>query len=164
MSYLEFPKVLTIEAADTSEKLYLGGIKPSKSGELQYVTLNMFKHGVLPGTVAVKMGLHLNTSFASAYAFSTEFFLSDVETEIATSGDWLSITRFTFARPNLNKNSTYYLTLQTSGYTRSGDTFYIGAVRDNNFPVTSTVTPTPIGQNGQAYPAQFSAFMYVLPE
>jgi hypothetical protein len=138
MSYLQFPKTGVVAVLDTGDKLDLGGFQPATNGELRHVIINMMKVGTLSGSVACKIGLHLSDDFSTSYAESDQFFISAIESEVDGSDKtrWRAWVRFDFNRPNLNKNQLYRLSLQLPNYTRNGDTFYIGAIKDDpNNPI-----------------------------
>jgi len=157
MSFLNFSQRLMVQVVDTGEKLDLGAIRPSKSGELQHVRVAMAAFGDMQGSVSARVGLHLSNDFTAAYALSNAFFLTSVEARLAgTPTDyWLGEIRFDFARPNINKNITYRLSLQLTGYTRSGETFWVGAIRDYPFPNKEVAVP---GNYATLYPARTQLF------
>ncbi len=161
MAFLQFAKKQMIEALDTSEKMDLGGIQPSQSGELKYITIGLFKLGSLAAATKVKIGLHLSTDFTAAYAFSDEIFITDIESaeDNITTDTWRAVVRFDFNRPNINKNQEYRLSLQTVDYTRNGNTAYLGSVRDEPYPIYSLA-----GANyGIEYPASKALFAFQEP-
>jgi len=161
MAFLQFPKVQMINAIDTGEKLDLGGFQPAANGELRHVTIGLLKVGVLSGSAAVKLGIHLSTDFTAQFAFSDEIFISAIEAASAdiTTDTWRAIVRFDFARINLNKNQEYRFSLQTSTYTRIGDTNYIGVTRDEPFPIYSLAGAA----YGAEYPASKAVFAFQEP-
>lgn len=157
MSYLNFSETLFVQALDTSEKLNLGGWQSLVSGELAHITLNMFGTANLSGSAAVKIGVHLNTDFTGQYVFSDEFFIKDVPTELgAATSPFLAYVRFDFDRVPINKNQLYYFSLQTSSYTRTGDTHYIGVVKEYPDPIYDFS----LSSNITIRPAQRSHFSY----
>lgn len=161
MAFLQFPKIQMIQPIDSSEKLDLGGFQPVNNGELRHVTLGLFKIGSVPTSTKLKLGLHLSTDFTSQFAFSDEIFMTSIESEEdnITTDTWRAIVRFDFNRVNLNKNQEYRFSLQTVDYTRTGNTAYIGVVRDEPYPVYAIA-----GANyGIEYPASKAVFAFQEP-
>jgi len=160
MSYLNFSDKLFVKALDTGEKLNLGGLQGAASGELTNITLNMYGTADLSGTASVKIGIHLNTDFTGQYAFSDEFFIKDVPTQLGDiSSPFLAFVRFDFNRIPINKNQLYYFSLQTSGYTRTGNTHYIGVVLE--YP--DAIYDISLSNNILIRPAQRSHFALQVP-
>ena len=161
MAFLQFSKTQMIQAIDTSEKLDLGGFQPATNGELKHVTLGLLKVGLLSSSMTVKLGLHLSTDFTAQFAFSSEIFVTNIEAGNAdiTTDTWRAIVRFDFARQNINKNQNYRFSLQTTNYTRVGDTSYLAVVRDEPFPIYSL----PGATYGSTYPASKAVFSFQEP-
>ena len=161
MAFLQFAKTQMIQAMDSGETLNLGGFQPAVNGELRHVTLGLLKVGSLISATTLQMGIYLSEDFSSAYATSDSIFVTDIEAaEADITGDtWRAIVRFDFSRPNLNKNQLYYFALIPGSYTRTGDTNYLGVVRDEPYPIYSLA-----GANyGIEYPASKAVFAFVEP-
>lgn len=162
MAFTQFAENQSVHVADTGERLDLGTILPSQNGELQYIRQVIYINGTPAASDEVFLGLHLSTDFTAAYATSNSIFLLNIIDEVTDTptGGLLADVRFTFDRVNINKNQTYYVSLQTNNYTRNANTYYIGAVRDYPFPITEVAVPRSIGW---MYPAKKAFFMFVEP-
>lgn len=136
MAFLQFNDYQLVKTIDTSETLEVGQLTPKNNGEIKYIRLCMVKVGTLPNGVLLTCNLHTSSDLTAAYASSTAVDLTTAQAagELNTTGEWISWIRFDFARENLNKNISYYVSLTTSGYTRNGDTFYIGVCYDYPYP------------------------------
>lgn len=146
----------------TSEKLDLGGFLPAANGELAHIRQDLFIRGTHAGSAALFLGLHLSTDFTAAFAVSNSIFILDMGSPLVGSptGDFVAEVRFDFSRVNLNKNQEYRLSLQSTGYTRTGDTLYVSALRDFPNPTFEISSPN---SNGAAYPARKQLFAFQEP-
>jgi len=128
MAYLQFPKQLLMKTFDTGERVELGGFQTTDNQELRHIRVNLFQNGTPGGLEELTLNLHTSNDFTGTYASSNTVLMSDVT-------DNLSWVRFDFARPNINKNLTYFATMTTANYTRNADVFYIALAYDFPFPI-----------------------------
>jgi hypothetical protein len=133
---LQFNDYQLIKTIDTSETLEIGQLTPKNNSEIAHIRLCMFKTGTMPSNTTATCNIHTSSDLTTAYASSTAVTMLDAEAadELNTSTAWISWIRFDFARENLNKNISYYVSLTTANYTRSGDTFYMGVAYGYPYP------------------------------
>ena len=152
MSFLQFPDKKYVKTIDTSEIVRLGSINIVDNIELQYIRPSIFIYGALGGIEQIRVNLygdenHLNKIFSSSWRNLSEISMS--------TNYWLGWIRCDFARQNINKNITYYLSVELNNYTRNGETFWIGLNRDY---------PTPTYDNSEdlwdGHPLAFQIFGY----
>ena len=129
MAITQFPNILIVKKFDTSENIEIGQFKPTKHGELKYARTRFLVRGNIVGTERVRMKVHLTSDLTVAYATSTWVNVSTFDTS-SGSNDMLSWVRFDFNREPLNKNQSYYFSIESGNYTRNADTFYLGLTYD----------------------------------
>lgn len=130
MSLKDFAKVQYVKTIDTSEVIKIGSFKDISNGELAHIRLLFYIKGLLSGTEKFRTKVYSDAGFTQLLYTSS---WSDFST--ASVGNWLGWIRSDFARENINKNLTYYVSCELTGYTRNADTFYIGVARDWPWPI-----------------------------
>lgn len=158
MGFLDFAETQYIKTIDTGEQPRMGTFKVTQNSELKYMRVKPYIQGTLVGTEKIRLKIYSDTTFTSLLytsSWSNLYEVVDENGDVAT-GDWLGIIRIDFNRENLNKNITYYVVAELTGYTRNADTFYIGLSYD---------FPFPIYDNGQSlyynHPIAFEIFTYI---
>lgn len=138
MSTKNFSKVNFIKSIDTGEEVRCGGFKLKNHGELDHIRPLIYIQGLLSGTERLRAKLYEDSNHTKLLATS-QWTIPLVN---ATLGNWRGLIRIDFNKENINKNITYYIGLELTGYTRNGESFYIGVARDWPYPIYK-ITPTP---------------------
>lgn len=129
MSSYQLPKYLWVKTLDDNEECFIAQFRTSTNCEVRYLRPRFFIHGF--------------TSFTTE-KFRLKIYSDDLRTKILYTTDWRvfsDISNFsgnghwfipvTCDYFNLNKNTSYYASLEISGYTRNGDTSFISVWMDS---------------------------------
>lgn len=135
MSVQAFPEYSFWKIADTSEVVLAGGFTFADNQQLHQVIPHVYLHGTLTGTEKIRSKLYLDSALTKVLDTSDWFTLSEI-TNIAQY--WRGRIGLTFSnKPYIETTKTYYISFETTGYTRNADTFYIGYLLDDFNPVNS---------------------------
>lgn len=129
MSYNQFPSPFFIIAADSNETIKLGSFQNDENIELTNILIPIYKHGTAGGSESMTAKIYADSNYSVLLASSDAFLLSAV-TGLTTY--WIGNLRFDFSNYQINNQQTYYLGLSFSNYTRSADSYFIGAVMDTH--------------------------------
>lgn len=130
---MDFPSKLYVKVIETGEEAYLGGYSVTDLTSLVYARAFVFKAGSATGQL--RLNVYGDSKRTEVLATSEWSDLASIE-EFA-GGDWLGRVRFTFANLNLSNNHQVYVTCETSGYTRNGNTDYLSLLFD--WPLSTNV-------------------------
>lgn len=137
MSFRQFSEYQYIRVMNTSEVIKLGGFKISTNHELKYMRVLTYINGTLSGSEQLRVNIYSNPGQTKKIMHSSWIDLNGTienETGSIVTGNWLGLIRFDFDRQNINKNIFYYAGVESTSYSRNGDTFYIGFSHDYPFP------------------------------
>lgn len=136
MAFQQFSEVQYVKVFDTDEEIKCGGFQVANNTELEAIRLGIFVEGTLSGSEQIRCNIYSNAGASKLLFRSAWSDLSDLEYSNGSTvtGDFIGVVRANFSRQNLNKNITYYATMELNNYTRNGDTFYISGVFDYPFP------------------------------
>lgn len=127
MALTQYPSHLYVKTFDTSETVKLGSFQVAAATELKYLVLWIYKHGTAGGSEQMRVKLYSSENQQAALYTSDWSALASIS---GISTYWLGWLRFTFDRANLSANLRYYFAVETTGYTRNEDTYYLSAVLD----------------------------------
>ena len=122
MAFQSFPDTLYLKTMATGETVAAGGFSVPDAQELRHVVLTVYKHGTAGGTERLRLKVFHDEAQTKTYATSDWATVSEA---IEGATYWIGRVRFDFGYQNLSAGETYYLGVESDGYTRSGDTFYI---------------------------------------
>lgn len=142
------PSTAYIKTWDSDEVVKCGAIDVQDNTNLLYLRVLLYKHGTHGGTEQVRAKVYSDADYSKLMYTSEWADLADIDG--LTSSPWWGWFRFTFARQALNKESTYYVALETQNYTRNADTYYLSHSLD-----------WPVAQNTQADPSAPGAMMQI---
>jgi len=143
MTLAHFSNRLQCKVFETSEVVSPGGFTLAQAQELAYIRLLIYKHGTAAGTEKFRLKVYADADLTKLIATSawSEFANPDAAAILAASA-WLGYLRFDFAREWLPASQAFYLALESSGYTRNLNTFYVGGILDWPVPTyTQTYSP-----------------------
>ena len=141
MAFSPFPRDLFVKTIDTGEEIVIGEIQTGHALELKYLRAILYKHGTGAGTERCRINIYSDEGRTSLLYQSAWSSLSDIE-DLSTM--WLGWVRFDFAGESLNQNLSYFATIETDGYTRNADAFFISYVFDWPVPVYEALSGTPL--------------------
>lgn len=123
----QYPQNIYMLVAETSP-LELGSYVLAESGDIQNAEIRIYNQKT--GAYSYALTLIISSSEGGpALATSTAVTFDNTETGQATSY-WLGAVCFTFTDYTLLAGQRYYFRLSYTGYTRSGDTTYMGVLCD----------------------------------
>lgn len=139
MSIKNFSNVQFVKSVDTGEEVRCGRFQLQSSGELGAVRNLVYVQGTLAGTERMR------TKFYSDANHTKLLYTSDWSPYLtsALTGDWIGFLKTEYNKENINASLSYYIGVEFDGYTRNGETFYIGVCRDFPYPIYK-ITPTPL--------------------
>jgi hypothetical protein len=119
-----------IKVLDTGEAYHGATFTVDEAQEIGHVRLVLYKHGTHAGTERLRVKLYHASDLTKLYATSEWSDLADIS---SLGANWIGWLRFDFDREWLSPSETYYLAVETTGYTRNADTFYLGFALDRSF-------------------------------
>lgn len=125
MSVLQLPNLVSVLCLETGEaKASLGAFRVASHFELDHIQLTMLKFGPVAGTPSFRLRLYPTADLVAPiwvpFGFRALSELADPMPDY-----WTGLVRFDMGGFPLNKNLTYYLAVETSGYTASSSA-YVG--------------------------------------
>lgn len=131
MTLRKFPSKLYCKVFGTGETVSPGGFTLAQAQQLQYVRLLIYKHGACAGTEQFRLKVYADSALTKLVTTSAwSSFASDDASAIRAASYWLGFLRFDFAKEWLPASQAFYLALESTGYTRNGNTFYVGGILD----------------------------------
>lgn len=132
MAFQDFSETLYIKTMDTGEEIRVGSFATANNMELKYIRLTLYIDGATPTNEQIRMKIYSDSGFSSLLYTSDWSTLSDIT---GVSSRWLGWVRVDFNRENINKNKTYYATIESQNYTRILGTYDIGFAYDFPYPL-----------------------------
>ena len=152
MAFLQFPKQQYFRAVNTGEEAKLGYFNLDAGTELKFMMATLFQMGIIATPYQIRMKIYGNDTLVSPIVTSEWVTLSAATllngndtTGTAYTTNWLGNVYIPFSGNPLNPNINYYMKMETSGYTRVGDTFYLGVNLDWYSPTNTPVSSTEAG-------------------
>lgn len=143
MAFTQFPREQYFRVLETDTITRMGNFQVPDGTELQHMMLTLFIRGVIASPVNMRVNIYGSDSNETA-EFSSEWITLSTTTlssSPAYTQNWFGNVYADFSGNPLNPNVVYYMTCETSGYTRNGDTFYIGLNLDWYSPVNTQISP-----------------------
>lgn len=131
MAITQFPKEQYFRTLNSDQVTRMGYFNLATGTEITFVTVWAFVRGIIASPFQIRMNVYGNNDqavpiFSSSWATLSAATLLDNSTGAPYSNNWLGYFNLDFAGYPLNPNINYYVSMETSGYTRNLDTFYIG--------------------------------------
>ena len=152
MAFLQFPKQQYFLAVNTGEEAKLGYFNLDAGTELKFMMATLFQMGIIATPYQIRMKIYGNDTLVSPIVTSEWVTLSAATllngndtTGTAYTTNWLGNVYIPISGNPLNPNINYYMKMETSGYTRVGDTFYLGVNLDWYSPTNTPVSSTEAG-------------------
>lgn len=153
MTYGNFNNRVTVTVPDNdADVILLGSTKYEKNFNLKHVVVWCFLKGVSNVTnEQIQLKIHSSSNTSRVLTSSNLIRLSDC---VSGTTNYKFRVRFDFDDFQLSSNNTYYLSFNTTNYTRNGNTFYLAVERDNPFstnPLGSAETASTINDIAYRY-------------
>lgn len=152
MAFLQFPKEQYFRIVNTGEEAKLGYFNLGAGTEIKFIMLTLYQQGVIASPYQIRLNLYGNETLTDAIVTSEWVTLSAATlldgndtTGTPYASNWFGNVYVPFSGNPLNPNVNYFMTLETSGYTRVGDTSYLGVNLDWYSPTNNALSPTEAG-------------------
>ena len=133
MAFKQFPKQQYFRIINTDIVTRIGYFNLKDGTELKEMMITLFVKGIIAAPFNIRMNIYGNDDqaepiFSSDWAELSAATLLNNDTDPGTAytNNWLGTIYFDFPGYPLNPNINYFMSIETDGYTRNGDTFYIG--------------------------------------
>lgn len=135
MAFKDFPDQQYYRVLETDMTTRIGYFNVSMGIELEQIVITLFQMGTIASPYNVRLHLYGNDNsatpiYTSDWAEASATTMINDDTGLAYTTNWTGIFPLNFDNAPLNPNNDYYMSIQTSGYTRVGDTFYVGVNLD----------------------------------
>lgn len=145
MAFLQFPNQQYFRILDTDTETRLGYFNLDHATELAHVMLTIYVNGTIPSAFDMTLNVYSSSRYSSPL-YTSEAAEISVATLVPTYvTNWLGNIYLDFDRNPLNPNINYYLSVETNGYTRNGDIYYVGVNLDWYSPVNNQLSATEAG-------------------
>lgn len=124
MAFKNFPSPLRFKVIETSETVCAGSFLLPRSLDLAQIVMVLEKHGAHVGTEKLRAKLFHDKAMTKSFAVGSWMKLTTVIPDLSSS-DWIGRFPLDFSRVQIPAECPVWLAVEASGYTRSGDTFYL---------------------------------------
>lgn len=139
MAIRQFPRLQYWKVHATGEVVAAGAIQVAVPQRLGAIKLTVYKHGTEAGTERFRVKLFHDLAQTKLYATSQWVSFEAVNEYLSSPMGqyWRGTFAFEFARPypNLSTSSTYYVAVESDGYTRNDMLYYVAWCLDWPLPV-----------------------------
>lgn len=126
MAFTQFPKEQYFRTLDSDQITRFGYFNLSNGTEIKHMMWTLYVNGPIPAPFQMRVNVYGNDEQASAI-FSSQWAVISAATLFPTyTTNWLGNVYFDFPGYSLNPNINYFMSVETLGYTRNLDVFYIG--------------------------------------
>lgn len=133
MAYKDFPEEGYWRTLETDTITRFGYFQLLSGTEIRHIMFTFYVNGLIATPFNVRINIYGNDDqaepiFSSSWATfsSTTIVNNDFDPGIPYTDNWQGNILFDFPGYPLNPNIKYYMSVETSGYTRVADTFYVG--------------------------------------
>ena len=135
MAFFDFAETQYIKTVDTGEEIRVGSFKTAENLELQYMRPTIYITGTtLVTDERIRVNIYSERTYSAILYQSSWSNISEIS-GLMVKDRWIGWIRVDFNRENINKNITYYPTIELDNYTRDGQNFFIGFAHDFPFPI-----------------------------
>lgn len=134
MGIEQFPTDSYLKVCETGELVVAGGFQTARHEELRHIVMRLYKRGTRAGSERVRLKIYADDACVQLMAWSSWVALDDIP-RIDEDQIYIGDVRFDFESFNVNKNRTYWLAIETDGYTRVQSSFFLGFLYDWPDPV-----------------------------
>jgi hypothetical protein len=145
MAFTQFPHQQYFRSLNTDTNTRMGYFNLQDGTELKNMMLTIIQIGTIATPYTLRMNIYGNDTLASPIITSDWAIISQTTLEPTPTGYWIGNIYLDFQGNPLNPNVDYYMTAETSGYTRVGDSFYLGINLDWYSPVNTQLSATQAG-------------------
>ena len=142
MAFLKFPNQQYVRVLNSDQNTRLGYFNLQDATEIKHIMVTLFQRGVIVSPYSIRIRIYGNDDlesaiFSSDWATLSTSTLIDNETGLPYTRNWIGNIYVDLDGYPLNTTLNYYFSVETDGYTRVGDTFYLGVNLDWYSPVNN---------------------------
>lgn len=153
MAFKQFPNKQYFRVLDTDTVTNVGYFNLDDGTEITSMMITLFVRGLIVTPFNIRLNLYGSSTSVTPIVSSDWATLSaatllnnDTDPGVAYTRNWFGNIFLDFGGNPLNPNLNYYMSVQTSGYTRILYTFYVGVNLDWYSPVNNQLNgPTLAG-------------------
>lgn len=149
MAFRQFPTQQYFRILETGENAKMGYFNTAEGTELKHMMITLYMNGVINIPFNIRANIYGSTIQANPI-FSSAWAEIGPETILAEDGsayenNWLGNIYLDFSGNPINPNINYFMSIETDGYARDGDIFYLGLNLDWYSPVSIPVIENEVG-------------------
>lgn len=126
MAFTQFPREQYFRILNSDEVTRFGYFNVDDGTELRHMMFTIFIRGTIATPFDIRANIYGNDNQVSPIFSSSWATLSMATLEPTYTQNYLGNIYLDFSGYPLNPNINYFMSIETSGYTRNGDTYYIG--------------------------------------
>jgi len=137
MAIKQFPKQQYFRSLDSDSVTKLGYFRVPEGIELRHMMVSLYVQGLIVTPFNFRLNMYGSSDsvtpiFTSDWAelSAASLLNNDFDPPIAYVNNWLGNIYVDFNDEPLNPALNYFISAETSGYTRVGDSFYVGVNLD----------------------------------
>lgn len=130
MAFKQFPKEQYYRTLNTDQITRVGYFNLDQPTEIKFMTVWAFVRGIIASPFSIRINVYGNDDqaspiFSSDWATISAATLINNDTGLPYTNNWNGYFNLDFPGYPLNPNINYYLSVETSGYVRAANSFYI---------------------------------------
>lgn len=146
MSFEQFPEYIFETIFNSSEELPICSHSYPISFEIGNLMVGIYVQGILSGTEKIRIKFYDTNGFL--------YFTSDWSEFVDSNS--IGLIKIDFNREVIQKNKTYNLTMEMSGYSRNTESFYIAYLHDFGFDTYG------VNSNGYSCPIRSEVYGWIV--
>lgn len=151
MGATQFVARQKVRIVGDSDTVVCGGVDVATDQQLVHVVMTLYKHGAAVGTERFRLKIFTDEALTKIYATGSWLEIADIS---GVTDYWRGRVRFDFdTRPWLETGSTYWIAMESDGYTRDGIARYISFCLDTPYPVNTS-------SEVDRYPLEMALYSY----
>lgn len=145
MAFTQFPREQYFRVLGTDQNTRMGYFNLQDGTELKHMMVTLFVKGLIPAPFDLWVNIYGNDTLIDPIFSSVHAEIS-MDTLVPTYvNNWLGNVYLDFSGNPLNPNINYFMTMETSGYTRDLDDYYVGYNLDWYSEVNNQLSLTEAG-------------------
>jgi hypothetical protein len=145
MAFTQFPNQQYFRVLESDTITKLGYFNLDDGTELKHIMLTIFQKGIISSAYQMRLKLYPTVTSSSAIITSSWATISTSTLVPTYASNWLGTIYVDFAGEPLNPNLDYFVSVETLGYTRLTDSYYVGINLDWYSPVNTALSSTEAG-------------------
>lgn len=133
MAFKQFPNIQYFRVLETDTVTRFGYYNLQDGTEKKHMMMTLYMNGLIVTPFTIRVNVYGNDDqaeaiFSSDWATLSAATLLNNDTDPGTpyTTNWIGNVYFDFAGYPLNPNINYFMSVETLGYTRNNDVYYLG--------------------------------------